>query len=185
MEKRFTSENFETEVLKSDVPVLVDFYADWCGPCKMMAPTVEELAADFAGKAKVGKAECGPESGDCRALRHHVHPHASHHQRRRCVLQGHRRTEQTGNRRRLKQGSHVTKTAGRRRLPPLNGAGRGRVNFPPRPVSKLPLKFFKNFFKKVLTFGKPCDILMDVSRMRHKKQNKASAFSSVGRAVDS
>lgn len=55
MEYKFTSANFEEEVLKADRPVLVDFYADWCGPCKMMAPTVEELAADFAGKAKVGK----------------------------------------------------------------------------------------------------------------------------------
>ena len=55
MEKTFTSANFNEEVLQADKPVLVDFYADWCGPCKMMAPTVEELAADFAGKAKVGK----------------------------------------------------------------------------------------------------------------------------------
>ena len=55
MEKKFTSENFEAEVLKSDKPVLVDFYADWCGPCKMMAPVVEELAELYQGKAKVGK----------------------------------------------------------------------------------------------------------------------------------
>ena len=55
MEKRFTSENFETEVLKSDVPVLVDFYADWCGPCKRMAPIVEQLASEYEGKITVGK----------------------------------------------------------------------------------------------------------------------------------
>jgi len=43
---QITKENFEQEVLQSDVPVLVDFYADWCGPCKMMAPVVEEIAAE-------------------------------------------------------------------------------------------------------------------------------------------
>ena len=51
----FTYNNFESEVLKSDLPVLADFYADWCGPCKMQGPIVEELAKDMAGKAKVGK----------------------------------------------------------------------------------------------------------------------------------
>ena len=55
MEYRFTKENFNDEVIKSDVPVLVDFYADWCGPCKMMMPVVEELANAYEGKAKVGK----------------------------------------------------------------------------------------------------------------------------------
>ncbi len=55
MEMVFTTQNFESEVLKSDKPVLVDFYADWCGPCKMMAPVVEELAELYEGKAKVGK----------------------------------------------------------------------------------------------------------------------------------
>ena len=55
MEMVFTTQNFESEVLKSDKPVLVDFYADWCGPCKMMAPVVEELAELYDGKAKVGK----------------------------------------------------------------------------------------------------------------------------------
>ena len=49
------NDNFETEVIKSDVPVLVDFWAPWCGPCKMIGPIIEELAGDFAGKAKVGK----------------------------------------------------------------------------------------------------------------------------------
>ena len=55
MEYKFTSENFDNEVMKSDVPVLIDFYADWCGPCKMMGPVVEELAKEYEGKAKVGK----------------------------------------------------------------------------------------------------------------------------------
>lgn len=55
MEKKFTTSNFEADVLKSDKPVLVDFYADWCGPCKMMAPVVEALAGEYEGKAVVGK----------------------------------------------------------------------------------------------------------------------------------
>ena len=55
MEFKFSSENFEKEVLKSEKPVLVDFYADWCGPCKMMSPIIEELATELDGKAKVGK----------------------------------------------------------------------------------------------------------------------------------
>ena len=55
MEMKFTATNFEEEVLKSDIPVLVDFYADWCGPCKMMGPIVSKLAEVFDGKVKVGK----------------------------------------------------------------------------------------------------------------------------------
>ena len=55
MEYKFTSANFEAEVLKSELPVLVDFFADWCGPCKMMAPIVESLAGSYEGKVKVGK----------------------------------------------------------------------------------------------------------------------------------
>ena len=51
----FTEENFETEVLKSEIPVLVDFWATWCGPCRALAPVIEQVAEDTAGKAKVGK----------------------------------------------------------------------------------------------------------------------------------
>jgi thioredoxin 1 len=50
-----TDQNFEEEVLKSPVPVVIDFWAAWCVPCKMIAPTLEELAVEFAGKVKIGK----------------------------------------------------------------------------------------------------------------------------------
>jgi len=51
----FDESNFEAEVLKSELPVFVDFYADWCGPCKMMSPVIDKLAAKFDGRIKVGK----------------------------------------------------------------------------------------------------------------------------------
>ena len=50
-----TKENFEEEVMKSNIPVLVDFYADWCTPCSALAPIIEEIAEEYAGKVKVGK----------------------------------------------------------------------------------------------------------------------------------
>ena len=61
MEYRFTKDSFEKEVLESKEPVLIDFYADWCGPCKMMAPVVEKLAETYEGKVKVGKVNSDDE----------------------------------------------------------------------------------------------------------------------------
>ncbi len=55
MALEFTDSNFEEEVLKSDTPVLVDFWAEWCGPCRMIGPIVEELASEYDGKIKIGK----------------------------------------------------------------------------------------------------------------------------------
>lgn len=51
----FTDSNFQNEVLNSDQPVLVDFWAPWCGPCKMLTPTIEELAGEYLGKVRIGK----------------------------------------------------------------------------------------------------------------------------------
>jgi thioredoxin 1 len=51
----FTDASFDKDVLSAEVPVLVDFWAEWCGPCRMMAPTVDQVAVDYAGKVKVGK----------------------------------------------------------------------------------------------------------------------------------
>jgi len=55
MEYTFTTANFTEEVINSDIPVMVDFYADWCGPCQMMMPVVAELAQEYEGKIKIGR----------------------------------------------------------------------------------------------------------------------------------
>lgn len=54
-EMTFTDDNFEEEVIKAEGPVLVDFFAEWCGPCKMLGPIVEELSGEYEGKVKIGK----------------------------------------------------------------------------------------------------------------------------------
>ena len=69
-ELTLTKNNFESEVLASELPVLVDFWAEWCGPCRMIAPTIEELANEYEGKVKVGKVNVDKESE--LAIRYHI-----------------------------------------------------------------------------------------------------------------
>ena len=68
--KKITDDSFHSDVIQSDKPVLVDFWAEWCGPCKMIAPALDQLAGEYAGKAKIVKVDV--DQNQATALKYHV-----------------------------------------------------------------------------------------------------------------
>ena len=78
---KINKENFASEVLNSNKPVLLDFYADWCGPCRMVGPIVSEIANERSD-VKVGKNKCGRTAGTCSTVSGNEHPDACCNQKR-------------------------------------------------------------------------------------------------------
>ena len=70
-----TDDTFEPEVLQADKPVLVDYWAEWCGPCKMIAPLLDDIAKDYAGKLKVAKLNIDENQATPPQIRHPRHPY--------------------------------------------------------------------------------------------------------------
>ena len=79
---QFTDANFDNEVINSETPVLVDFWAEWCGPCRMLAPTIDELAEEYKGKIKVGKVDTDANPKHRHEVLHLGHPHGHRLQER-------------------------------------------------------------------------------------------------------
>jgi len=75
-EVTLTAANFDTEVMQASVPVLIDFWAEWCMPCKMIAPLVDQIAVKYAGRLKVGKVDVDQENELANRLRHSFHSNA-------------------------------------------------------------------------------------------------------------
>ena len=78
-----TDTNFEQSVIKSAQPVVVDFWAEWCGPCRRLAPTIDELASDYDGRVVIGKLNVDENPANAVAVQHHGHPDGADLQRRR------------------------------------------------------------------------------------------------------
>ena len=70
----FNDASFDTDVLNSEVPVLVDFWAEWCGPCRQMTPTIDALATDYDGRVKIGKLNVDQQQRNRRPVQHPWHP---------------------------------------------------------------------------------------------------------------